>query len=57
MSAEAHIEQLREKHVELEQAISVENQRPHPDDLVIADLKRQKLRVKDEIHRLELGPH
>lgn len=57
MSAEAHIEQLREKHIQLEQAISVENQRPHPDDLVIADLKRQKLRVKDEIHRLEIDHH
>ncbi|HYM31724.1 MAG TPA: DUF465 domain-containing protein [Candidatus Cybelea sp.] len=52
MAFEAHIDQLVQKHASLEQAILQENQRPHPDDMRIAELKREKLRIKDEIARL-----
>ncbi|HEX9768217.1 MAG TPA: YdcH family protein [Kiloniellales bacterium] len=53
MSVQEHIEALRSKHLDLKQEIEQENQRPHPDDLRIAELKRQKLRIKDEIALLE----
>ncbi len=51
MGIEDHVAQLRAKHLELEAAIEEENGRPHPDDIHLHDLKRQKLRVKDEITR------
>ncbi len=53
MSVQEHIEALRVKHVTLKHEISEENQRPYPDDLRITELKRQKLRIKDEIASLE----
>jgi hypothetical protein len=53
MAVQEHIEALRSKHLDLKHEIEEENQRPHPDDLRIAELKRQKLRIKDEIALLE----
>lgn len=53
MSAQEHIEALRTKHLDLKHEIDEENQRPLPDDLRIVELKRQKLRIKDEIAQLE----
>ncbi len=53
MSAQEHIEALRSKHQVLKHEIDEENQRPHPDDFRIAELKRQKLRIKDEIALIE----
>lgn len=52
MGSENHVSSLKDKHAELEQAIEVENGRPLPDELLIQELKRQKLRIKDEISRL-----
>ncbi len=49
MSVEEHIEALRAKHATLEDEIEQENQRPHPDDIRLQELKREKLRIKDEI--------
>jgi hypothetical protein len=40
---------LNDKHASLERAIEEENLRPHPDDIRISQLKREKLRIKDEI--------
>ena len=53
MTVAEHVDALRAKHATLKQAVEEENQRPHPDDLRIAELKREKLRIKDEIARLE----
>ena len=53
MTVAEHVNALRAKHATLKQAVEEENQRPHPDDLHIAELKREKLRIKDEIARLE----
>ena len=47
------IETLKTKHHALEAAIDEENNRPHPDELEIASLKKQKLRIKDEIVSLQ----
>ncbi len=53
MSVDERIESLREKHANLKRAIDEEFQHPHPDDFRISELKREKLRVKDEIYSLE----
>lgn len=49
MSNEERVEALRMKHASIEEQIDQENQRPHPDDLLISELKREKLRIKDQI--------
>jgi hypothetical protein len=45
----AHLDALVQKHAGIEARISEENHRPHPDDVVIARLKKEKLRLKDAI--------
>ncbi|MEL6746852.1 MAG: DUF465 domain-containing protein [Pseudomonadota bacterium] len=52
MALESHLEQLGKKHQQLEQTIAQEEQRPALDEVRIRTLKRQKLRIKDEIERL-----
>lgn len=49
MSMDERISALKAKHQSLENAIQEEQNRPHPDDLQISVLKKQKLRIKDEI--------
>ena len=53
MSLQDRIEALKERHAMLERAIDEENARPLPNQEAIADLKRQKLRIKDELFQLE----
>ena len=53
MSPQDRIEALKAKHAELERAIDEENRRPLPNRDAVSDLKRQKLRIKDEIYTLE----
>jgi hypothetical protein len=53
MSQQDRIEALKEKHASLERALDEEIHRPLPDQAAIYDLKRQKLRIKDEIVQLE----
>jgi hypothetical protein len=55
MSSQDRIEELRQRHVALERAIDEENSHPFPNQDAISDLKRQKLRIKDEIFQLERG--
>lgn len=43
------LEDLKAKHASLEHELEQENNRPHPDEVLITDLKRQKLKVKDQI--------
>lgn len=52
MALDAHLVELSEKHRQLDRKIEEELSRPIADDLKIAELKRQKLRLKDEIERL-----
>ncbi len=49
MSLDEKIDTLKHEHQALENAIEKEGSRPHPDDLEIASLKKQKLRIKDQI--------
>lgn len=52
MSLEERIEMLRSKHAALEAELNLENQRPLPDPATITRIKREKLRLKDEMMRL-----
>ena len=49
MATEARVRALRTKHHELESLIDSEERKTLPDDFVIHDLKKQKLRIKDEL--------
>ena len=42
---------------ELEELIHDELHRPLPDDLMVAELKKRKLRLKEEIERLRTQIH
>lgn len=50
MRVEGHLVKLQEKHAGLEKAIEEENLRPVPNSVKITALKRQKLRLKEEIN-------
>ena len=52
MSLSSHIAELRRKHEALSEKVEVAQRSPGVDDLEIADLKKQKLRLKEEIERL-----
>jgi hypothetical protein len=52
MAIESHLAELEKRHQALEQEISEALTHPSTDDLQIAELKRKKLHVKDEIARL-----
>jgi hypothetical protein len=52
MSLGAHIEELSEKHRALHRQIESEMSRPQSDSLRVAELKRQKLRLKEKIEKL-----
>jgi hypothetical protein len=52
MAIESHLAELERRHQALEQEIDEAQSHPSTDDLAIAELKRKKLLVKDEIARL-----
>ncbi len=52
MSLSSHIAELRRKHEHLSEKVEAAQRSPGIDDLQIADLKKQKLRLKEEIERL-----
>lgn len=52
MSVTAHVEELKRKHENLSSAVEAAQRAPGTDDLTIADLKKRKLRLKEEITRL-----
>lgn len=52
MALDARIRELGSRHQNLEQAIQDEMRRPHSDDIRLKELKRQKLRLKEEIESL-----
>lgn len=52
MSLQDRQEALKAKHAALEAALQEEFRRPYPDNDAVADLKRRKLRIKDELARM-----
>ncbi len=55
MSLPMHLNELHERHRLLEAEIEQEILSPASDDLVISELKKRKLRLKEEIERLSIG--
>ena len=53
MALEGHLVELSEKHRALDRKIEEELARPIADPVKIAEWKRQKLRLKDEIEKLK----
>ena len=52
MTIQAHLAELEKRHRALEDELAEAMTHPSTDDLKIAELKRRKLLVKDEIARL-----
>ena len=52
MTAEGHIAALERRHSELDRLIEEEMLHPSTDTQLIAELKRRKLEVKDELTRM-----
>lgn len=52
MALDARIRELGSRHQSLEQAIQDEMNRPYADDIRLRQLKRQKLKLKEEIETL-----
>lgn len=52
MALDAHLDELSHKHRALDRKIEEEQGRPTVNEFKIAEWKRQKLRLKDEIERL-----
>jgi hypothetical protein len=55
MSLQDHIGTLRARHSALESELANEDRRPCPNEAVVGRLKREKLRLKDEIAALDRG--
>ncbi len=52
MSSSERVDALKTKHAALDAALDNEARRPSPDSTAVAELKRQKLKIKDELRRL-----
>ena len=57
MALDAHIRELDSRHQTLEKAIREETLRPVSDSVRLKELKRQKLKLKDEIEGLKRTVH
>jgi hypothetical protein len=57
MGMQGNIQDLTEKHKRLEELIETEMAHPDWDEVRVADLKKQKLRIKDELERLRTSVH
>lgn len=52
MNLSAHLQELRRKHATLSQEVEEAQRSPSFDDLQLTALKKQKLKIKEEIERL-----
>lgn len=55
MSIQSHLTELERKHQALEREIESERTHPSSDSLRLAELKRRKLVLKEEIERIRAG--
>ena len=53
MALASHLAELSERHRSLERQIEEQLSRPGADDLEISKLKKEKLKIKDEIVKLQ----
>jgi hypothetical protein len=52
MSLNDRVESLKDKHAALDAALKAETRRPQLNSAAVSEMKRQKLRIKDELERL-----
>ncbi len=52
MTVTSHIAELKKKHEQLSDMVLKAQRSPGTDDLQIAEMKKQKLKIKEEIERL-----
>ena len=52
MSLSSHLQELRKKHEHLSKKVEDAQKRPGSDDLQVTALKKEKLKIKEEIERL-----
>jgi len=57
MALKAHLQSLNQRHQELDHLVSTEMKHPHPDETRLHELKRLKLKLKDQIERLRQDNH
>lgn len=57
MALQGHIQELSEKHKRLQELIEAEMTHPDWDEARISALKKEKLRIKDELERLRSSVH
>ncbi len=57
MAIDARIRELGTRHQSLDKAIQDETSRPAADSVRLKELKRQKLRLKEEMEALRARPH
>lgn len=57
MSLSSHLQELRKKHEHLSMEVEEAQRSPSFDDLQITALKKQKLKLKEEIERLSHSNH
>jgi len=53
MSLQGHIVELQRRHEALEKEIQEERNHPSSDDAKVAEMKRKKLQLKDEMSKLD----
>ena len=53
MSLESRLQSLKTRHAGLERSIAEEDHRPMPNAEALAKLKREKLRLKEEMERTQ----
>lgn len=52
MALTTHLEALKTKHREMSEAVEAAQRAPGSDDLKVSTMKREKMRLKEEIVRL-----
>lgn len=55
MTIEDRVETLKSRHARLEHEIDEEIHRPLPDWVHVTELKREKLRIKEQIERMSMS--
>jgi hypothetical protein len=55
MSLQAHLVTLKKRHEALQKDIETEQNHPGGNDLKIAEMKRKKMAIKQEMERLQAG--
>ena len=56
MSLQDRVESLKDKHAALDAALQAETRRPQLTAGAVSEMKRKKLRIKDELERLTASP-